>query len=237
MWTTSQEHGTRAEIGIAFLDGPAADWAELYFGFSDVVALRWAEWSRRLTDRFGKHDPSQTGKQLLSICRKLRKLRAERAEKAACTRRTSTSASFLRRGDDATGTRRRVRWFDETAEDEDEDEAPEPELGRNRTTVSRPDGARRLEQASRHLPTDAPEFATADAEDEAFRQLPAGMTTLPVKKQEKNAKRDVWKTTCSKPEASQTWRSLWGSLLKRRRLPTVKTTTTTVHAATVASLR
>ena len=183
------EPGTRAGIAIAFLDGPAADWAELHFGFSDAVALQWAEWSRRLTDRFGRHDPSRTGKQLLSLCRKQRRLRAERAEKSVCTRRASTSASFLRRGVNGAGARRRVRWFDETDEDEDEDEAPEPELGRNRTTVSRPDGARRLEQTSRHLPTDAPEFATADAEDEALRQLPAGITILPVKKQEKRQER------------------------------------------------
>ena len=181
------EPGTRAEIAIAFLDGPAADWAELHFGFSDVVALQWTEWSRRLTDRFGRHDPNRTGKQLLSLCRKQRRLRAERAEKSVCTRRASTSASFLRRGDDEAGAHGRVRWFDETYEDEDE--APEPELGRNRTTVSRPDGARRLEQTSRHLPTDATEFATADAEDEALRQLPAGMTILPVKKQEKRQER------------------------------------------------
>ncbi len=57
--------GTRAEIAIALLDGPAADWAELYFDAAANLHEQWADWSQALTDRFVREQDPERAQDLV----------------------------------------------------------------------------------------------------------------------------------------------------------------------------
>ena len=57
--------GTRAEIAIALLDGPAANWAELRFDAVANLPMQWEGWSRALIERFVREqDPDRAKDQI-----------------------------------------------------------------------------------------------------------------------------------------------------------------------------
>ena len=63
--------GTRAEIAVTLLDGPAADWAELRFDAVANLPMPWASWSRALTERFVRElDPERAKEQIRHIFQK-----------------------------------------------------------------------------------------------------------------------------------------------------------------------
>ena len=65
--------GTRAEIAVTLLDGPAADWAELHHDADAHLNIDWAEWSQLVVDRFVRdQDPDRAKDQLRHVFQKRR---------------------------------------------------------------------------------------------------------------------------------------------------------------------
>ena len=63
--------GTRAEIAVALLDGPAADWAEFYFNAVANLPIQWGSWSCALTEQFVREqDPDRARDQIRHIFQK-----------------------------------------------------------------------------------------------------------------------------------------------------------------------
>ena len=81
--------GTRAEIAVTLLDGPAADWAELHHDADAHLNIDWAEWSQLVIDRFVRdQDPDRAKDQLRHIFQKRRESLLAYAERFAlmCSR-------------------------------------------------------------------------------------------------------------------------------------------------------
>ena len=81
--------GTRAEIAVTLLDGPAADWAELHHDADAHLNIDWADWSQLVIDRFVRdQDPDRARDQLRHIFQKRRESLIAYAERFAlmCSR-------------------------------------------------------------------------------------------------------------------------------------------------------